>query len=88
MECKNCSQPFRQDKPWQKFCTRKCHDDWHNLEKKKTAVATAEEARARRLNGHANAESVKRPLDLAALGFIPPKPEVPVEPPIKRRALR
>lgn len=28
--CQKCGVEFQPNKSWQKFCTRKCHDDFHN----------------------------------------------------------
>jgi hypothetical protein len=60
MKCDWCEIEFFPEKPWARFHSQKYHDDWHNREKLRRAVARADERRLRRINGHAQ-------IDLASL---------------------
>jgi len=49
----NCKGTYEPTKSWQRFCSTKCHDDWHYRQKKLAQIAVAEEERALRLtNGN------------------------------------
>ena len=49
--CDKCEGTYEPTKSWQRFCSTKCHDDWHYHQKKLAQVAEAEELRELRLNG-------------------------------------
>jgi hypothetical protein len=53
-EYMNCKGTYKPTKSWQRFCSTKCHDDWHYHQKKLTQVAEAERLRELRLANGAN----------------------------------
>jgi hypothetical protein len=50
----NCKGTYEPTKSWQRFCSTKCHDDWHYHQKKLAQVAEAERLRELRLANGAN----------------------------------
>jgi predicted nucleic acid-binding Zn ribbon protein len=38
-KCQCCRKAFRATKPWQRFCSPKCRDEWHNDETRKAKAA-------------------------------------------------
>lgn len=60
----NCKGNYRPTKNWQRFCSPKCRDDWHNHQRKIAQMQEAERLRELRLanaNG-ANGASNPKPL--------------------------
>jgi hypothetical protein len=47
----NCKGTYEPVKSWQRFCSTKCHDEWHYHQKKLAQLAVAEERRQARLKG-------------------------------------
>jgi hypothetical protein len=72
----NCKGTYKPVKSWQRFCSTKCHDDWHYHQKKlaqlAVAEAEAEERRQARLEG-VNGDAPHKPLSELLQAF--PKPE-------------
>jgi hypothetical protein len=63
-EYMNCKDTYEPTKSWQRFCSTKCHDDWHYHQKKLAQVAEAERLQELRLangagNGAGNGAEVK-----------------------------
>ena len=76
----NCKGTYKPVKSWQRFCSTKCHDEWHYHQKKLAQVAEAERLRELRLvngaNGNGAAHADPKPQsDL--LKSMTPKPEQP-----------
>jgi hypothetical protein len=76
----NCKGTYKPVKSWQRFCSTKCHDEWHYHQKKLAQVAEAERLRELRLingaNGNGAAPTDRKPLsDL--IKSLKPKPEQP-----------
>jgi predicted nucleic acid-binding Zn ribbon protein len=38
-KCRACVKTFKAVKPWQRFCSPKCRDEWHNDETRKAKAA-------------------------------------------------
>ena len=86
--CQKCGGEFQPNKPWQKFCTRKCHDDFHNAkhyvmggnanpeggEHARAAYGFAVRNREAGLNGH---PAYKVPLPCDELRPRAPEPRAP-----------
>lgn len=79
-KCEECGGEYCQEKSWQRFCTSKCRDDWHNHQKKLALVAVAEELRELRLaNGNGAAEgNAKQPLSDLLKSLKPAEPKQPL----------
>jgi hypothetical protein len=71
MKCDWCEIEFFPAKPWQRFHSPKCRDDWHNRERLRRQVERADERRADRINGnghHVNGHAKpEQKIDLASL---------------------
>jgi hypothetical protein len=78
MKCEWDGREFSATKPWQRFYSSKCRDDWNNRERLRRQLEAAEDRRTDRINGHVNGHEK---IDLAALGLVA-KPAA-----IKRRKL-
>lgn len=74
MKCDWCEMEFSPVKPWQRFHSQKCHDDWHNRERLRRQLEAAEDRRADRINGNGNGNghvnghaNPEQKIDLASL---------------------
>jgi hypothetical protein len=81
----NCKGTYEPVKSWQRFCSTKCHDEWHYHQKKLAQVAEAERLRelrlANRANGNGAAPADPEPLSEMMNAL---KPKLEPEPSFKR----
>lgn len=79
-EWMNCKGTYEPTKSWQRFCSTKCHDDWHYHQKKLAQLAVADELRELRLaNGNGAAEgNAKQPLSDLLKTLRPAEPKQPM----------
>jgi predicted RNA-binding Zn-ribbon protein involved in translation (DUF1610 family) len=42
-KCQQCEKAFKPSKTWQRFCSPKCRDEWHNEETRKAKAAWRKE---------------------------------------------
>ena len=83
-KCEECGGEYCQEKSWQRFCTSKCRDDWHNHQRKLAQVVEAEELRelrlAKRANGNGAADADhKQPLSDLLKSLRPAEPTRPLD---------
>jgi hypothetical protein len=82
--CDHCEGTYEPTKSWQRFCSTKCHDDWHYHQKKLAQVAEAEELRELRLangangNGAGNGAEVKPLAEIMQALTPTPAPKSPL----------
>ena len=81
-KCEECGGEYCQEKSWQRFCTSKCRDDWHNHQRKLAQVVEAEELRELRLANGANGNGAtpaeyKQPLSEVLKTLRPAEPKQP-----------